>query len=322
MKIAILDDYFDTLRQLPCFDKLTGHEVTVWNDRATTDQLIDRLNETEILVLFRERTTIDSALLDNLPNLRMISQRSVYPHVDVEACTRNGVMLCSNMTGGASSFAAAELTFGLILAAVRQIPQQMAALKQGIWQTGVGQTLHGKTLGIHSYGRIGKSVARYGRAFGMNVLVYGGKTSSGKAQEDGYSLAESREHFFSSCDVISLHVRLKPDTRESITYSDLTQMKPTALLVNSSRAGLIESGALVKALNNGTPGMAAVDVYEQEPVMNADHPLLKMNNVVCTPHIGFVTEEEFDIQFSDIFDQVVAFANDDPINVINPEVVS
>lgn len=322
MNITILDDYFDTLRHLPCFSKLDGHNVTVWNDHVDTPQLIERLVDTEVLVLFRERTQITADLLDNLPNLKMISQRSVYPHVDVESCTRNGVMLCSKMGGGASSHAAAELTFGLILAAMRRIPQQMAALKKGVWQTGVGNTLHGKTLGIHSYGRIGKSVAGYGRAFGMDVLVFGGETSTQNARDDGYSVATSRDQFFSSADVVSLHIRLKPDTKEMITLADLSLMKPDSLLVNTSRAGLIESGALVKALDNGAPGMAAVDVYEQEPVINANDPLLNMEQVVCTPHIGFVTLEEFEIQFGDIFDQVAAYATGQPINVINPEALN
>lgn len=321
MKVTILDDYFDTLRHLPCFHKLHGHDVTVWNDSVDTAELIERLAETEILVLFRERTQITAELLDNLPALKMISQRSVYPHVDVEACTRNKVMLCSKMGGGASSHAAAELTFGLILAAMRRIPQQMAALKSGVWQIGVGNTLHGKTLGIHSYGRIGKAVAGYGRAFGMDVLVYGGESSTQNAREDGYMIAESREHFFSSADVISLHIRLKPDTIETIRLQDLSMMRPGSLLVNTSRAGLIEKGALVTGLNKGTPAMAAIDVYEQEPIIDASDPLLHMEQVVCTPHIGFVTVEEFETQFSDIFDQVVAYENQQPINIINPEVL-
>lgn len=321
MKITILDDYFDTLKTLPCFAKLDGHEVTIWTDHVQeTDPLVERLRETEALVLFRERTKIQADLLDQLPNLKLISQRSVYPHIDVEACTRNNVLLCSNMHKGTPSYAAAELTFGLILAAMRQIPQQMAALQAGTWQIGVGHTVRDKVLGIYSYGRIGEAVAHYGAAFGMKVLVYGGEASSARAKADGFEVASSREEFFASSDVVSLHIRLYPETRGIITADDLGQMKPNALLVNSSRAGLIEEGALVAALEQGRPGMAAVDVYESEPVLGGSHPLLSMPNVVCTPHIGYVSQEEYETQFSDIFDQIVAFDHGDPIHMINPEV--
>ena len=321
MKVTILDDYFDTLKTLPCFTKLDGHEVTIWTDHVQeTQALAERLKETEALVLFRERTKIQADLLDQLPNLKLISQRSVYPHIDVEACTRNCVLLCSNMHKGTPSFAAAELTFGLILAAMRQIPQQMAALQAGTWQIGVGHTLRDKVLGIYSYGRIGEAVARYGAAFGMKILVFGGEASCARAAEDGFEVATSRGAFFSTSDVVSLHIRLYPETRGIITVDDLAQMKPNALLVNSSRAGLIEEGALVAALQQGRPGMAAVDVYEKEPVLGGDHPLLSMPNVVCTPHIGYVSQEEYQTQFSDIFDQIVAFDDGAPIHMINPEV--
>jgi D-3-phosphoglycerate dehydrogenase len=321
MKITILDDYFDTLRTLACFAKLNGHDVVVCNDHVQeTPALADRLSDTDALVLFRERTKIRADLLDRLPRLKLISQRSVYPHIDVEACTRNNVLLCSNMHKGTPSFAAAELTFGLILAAMRQIPQQMAALQNGQWQIGVGHTVRSKTLGIYSYGRIGEAVARYGAAFGMNVLVYGGEESCSRARADGFEVARSREEFFSSSDVVSLHIRLHPQTTGIVTSGDLAMMKPNALLVNTSRAGLIEEGALVAALKNGCPGMAAVDVYEKEPVMYGDHPLLALPNVVCTPHIGYVSHEEYETQFSDIFDQIVAFDKGEPIHMINPEI--
>ena len=321
MKITILDDYFDTLRTLPCFAKLEGHDVVVWNDHVQeTDALAERLAETQALVLFRERTKIQSDLLDRLPKLQLISQRSVYPHIDVGGCTRNGVLLCSNMHKGTPSFAAAELTFGLILSAMRQIPQQMAALTNGKWQIGVGHTVQSKTLGIFSYGRIGETVARYGAAFGMNILVFGGEDSCERARADGFDVATTREAFFANSDVISLHIRLHPQTTGIITRQDLALMKPTALLVNTSRAGLIEEGALVTALAAGRPGMAAVDVYEKEPVLGGDHPLLKLPNVVCTPHIGYVSHEEYETQFSDIFDQIVAFDQGHPIHAINPEV--
>jgi len=319
MKITILDDYFDSIRGLPCFEKLAGHEVTIWNDHVQeTDPLAERLADTEVLVLLRERTRIQAPLLDRLNNLKLISQRSVYPHVDVEACTRNGVVFCSNMHSDTPSYAAAELTFALILAAMRQIPQQMAALASGTWQMGVGRSARHKTLGIHSYGRIGEAVARYGQAFDMRVLVWGGEASCARAREDGYDVAASREAFFETSDVVTLHTRLYPETRGSVRAADLALMKPTALLVNTSRAGLIEEGALVAALEAGRPGMAAVDVYEQEPVVDGAHPLLHLPNVVCTPHIGYVTHEELELQFIDVFDQIVAFAQGQPINVINP----
>lgn len=322
MKVTILDDYFDTLRHLPCFARLKDHAVTIWNDHVQeTGALAERLADTEALVLFRERTRIEADLLERLPRLKLISQRSVYPHVDVDACTANGVLLCSNMHSDTPSYAAAELTFGLILAAMRQIPQQMAALQAGSWQIGVGHTLRGKTLGIHSYGRIGAAVAGYGREFGMSVLVWGGEESCRRARDEGFEVAANREDFFSQSDVISLHIRLKPDTRGGVSAADLASMKPDSLLVNTSRAGLIEPGALEAALRNGRPGMAAVDVYDDEPITDGNHPLLKMPNVVCTPHIGFVTRDEFEIQFSDIFDQIVAYAAGEPINMINPEVL-
>ena len=321
MKIAILDDYFDTLRTLPCFRKLDGHEVTVWNDHTQDiDALAARLKDTEALVLIRERTQIREPLLARLDALRLISQRSVYPHIDIDACTRRGVIVSSDQHAGSPSYAAAELTWGLILAAMRQIPQQMYALRAGTWQIGVGHTLRGNTLGIYGYGRIGATVAGYGKAFGMKVLVWARPASLERARRDGYAVAESKRAFFESCDVLSLHMRLVNDTRGIITRNDLSCMKPTALLVNTSRAPLIERGALVDALRAGRPGMAAVDVYDEEPVTDANDDLLKMNNVVCTPHIGYVTREEYEIQFSDIFDQITRYAAGDPINVVNPEV--
>ena len=322
MKIAILDDYHDTLRTLACFKKLWGHEIKVWNDHVQdVDVLAERLRDTEVLVLIRERTKIRAPLLDRLAKLRLISQRSVYPHIDIEACTRLGVIVSSSQHPGTPSYAAAELTWGLILAAMRQIPQQMAALKAGKWQIGVGNSLHGKTLGIYGYGRIGSVVAGYGKAFGMNVLVWAREASRKRARSDGYAVAPSKEAFFSECDVISLHMRLVEGTRGIVTADDLARMKPTALLVNTSRAPLIAPGALIAALRNGHPGMAAVDVYEEEPVLDIHYPLFAMDNVVCTPHIGYVTRDEYEVQFSDIFDQVVAYAAGKPINVVNPKVL-
>lgn len=321
MKISILDDYFDTLRTLSCFRKLDGHEVMVWTDHTQDiDKLAERLKDSEVLVLIRERTEIREALLERLDALRLISQRSVYPHIDIDACTRRGVIVSSDQHAGSPSYAAAELTWGLTLAAMRQIPQAMYALRAGTWQIGVGNSVRGKTLGIYGYGRIGAAVAGYGKAFGMNVLVWAREPSRQRAAADGYQAAPSKRAFFESCDVISLHMRLVKETRGIVTRNDLSCMKPTALLVNTSRAPLIEPGALVDALRAGRPGMAAVDVYDEEPVGDPRHPLLTMDNVVCTPHIGYVTRDEYEIQFSDIFEQITAYAAGSPINVVNPQV--
>ena len=323
MKIAILDDYFDTLRTLDCFRKLNGHDVTVWTDHVQdTDALAARLRDTEVLVLIRERTQIRSELLDRLPKLKLISQRSVYPHIDTEACTRNGIVVSSDQHAGTPSYAAAELTWGLILAAVRQIPQQMAALQAGKWQIGVGATLRGHTLGIFGYGRIGRAVADYGTAFGMNILIWAREESRARARADGFAVAASKQEFFETCDVISLQMRLVPATRGIVTAADLARMKPSALLVNTSRAPLIEPGALVAGLRAGRPGMAAVDVFEDEPLRDTAHPLLTLPNVVATPHIGYVTRDEYDLQFADIFDQIVSYAAGTPINVVNPDVLT
>lgn len=322
MKISILDDYFDTLRTLACFAKLAGHEAKVWNDHVQdTDTLAERLRDTEALVLIRERTQIRAPLLERLGKLRLISQRSVYPHIDIEACTRLGIIVSSNMHSGTPSYAAAELTWALVLAAMRRVPQEVAALKAGTWQTGVWNGLRGKTLGIYGYGRIGGVVAGYGKAFGMRVLVWARDDTMARARADGYATASSKAAFFEECDVLSLHMRLLDATRGIVTAADLGRMKPTALLVNTSRAGLVAPGALVEALTAGRPGMAALDVFEEEPLRDPRHPLLTMDNVVCTPHIGYVSREEYELQFSDIFDQIVAYAAGAPANVVNPQVL-
>ena len=322
MRITILDDYFDTLRTLACFAKLDGHQVDVWNDHVQdTDALAERLKDTQALVLFRERTQIRAPLIERLDKLELISQRSVYPHIDIDACTRRGVIVSSSLHPGTPSYAAAELTWGLILAAMRQIPQQMRSLQAGTWQIGVGNTLRGRTLGIHGYGRIGSTVAGYGKAFGMNVLVWARPASRARAEADGYAVASSQGAFYGQCDVVSLHMRLVNDTRGIVTARDLAEMKPTALLVNTSRAQLVEPGALVDALRAGRPGMAAVDVFEQEPLCDPADPLLTMGQVISTPHIGYVTRDEYEIQFSDVFDQIVAYAAGRPINVVNPAVL-
>jgi D-3-phosphoglycerate dehydrogenase / 2-oxoglutarate reductase len=323
MNITILDDYFDTLRTLPCFRKLDGHDVTIWTDHVQdVSALADRLKDTEVLVLIRERTEIRAPLLERLDTLRLISQRSVYPHIDIDACTRRGVIVSSDLHWGTPSYAAAELTWGLILAAMREIPQQMRSLQEGRWQIGVGHTLRGKTLGIHGYGRIGATVAGYGRAFAMDVLVWSREASRQRARDEGYAVPASREAFYEQSDVVSLHMRLVPATRGIVTAADLQRMKPSALIVNTSRAGLIEPGVLVAALRSGRPGMAAVDVFETEPLRDPQDALLTLPNVVCTPHIGYVTRDEYEQQFSDVFDQILAYAAGRPINVVNPDVLN
>ena len=323
MKISILDDYHDTVRTLPCFRALDGHDVTIWNDHLQdTDALAERLKNAEALVLIRERTKIRSALLEQLPGLKLISQRSVYPHIDVETCTRLGVVVSSSQHADTPSYATSELTFGLILAAMRQIPQQMASLKAGTWQIGVGSTLRGKTLGIFGYSRIGRAVAEYGKAFGMKVKFWAREASMAQARGEGYATAASKQAFFEESDVLTLHMRLVDATRGIVSAADLARMKPTAVIVNTSRAPLIEPGALVAALKAGRPGMAAVDVFEEEPVRDINHPLLKMPNVIATPHIGYVTHEEYETQFVEIFDQIIAYKTGHPINVVNPDVLT
>ena len=322
MKVAVLDGWFDTLRHLSCFEHLQGMDVTVFADHEPDEvRLAERLAEFDAVTLFRERTPITAGLLSMLPKLRLISQRSVYPHVDVEACTQNGVLLCSNMKGGTPPYAAAEHTWALIMAAMRQLPQQMQSLREGNWQIGVGKTLHGRTLGLYGYGRIAKVVASYAEAFGMNVVWWGSEDGCARASSDGRKLAASREAFFAEADVVSIHVRLKPETRGLITAQDLAAMRKTAVFVNTSRAGLVESDALLNALNAGRPGYAALDVFDEEPITWADDPLAAHQSVTATPHIGFVTEEELNVQFDDIFQQVKAFENGEPINMINPEVL-
>ncbi len=321
MKVTILDDYFDTVRNLACFSKLDGHVVTVWTDHLQdVDRLGERLADTEALVLIRERTEIRAALLERLPNLRLISQRSVYPHIDVDACTRLGIVVSSDLHQGSASMATSELTWGLVIAGMRRIPQQVESMKLGRWQDGVGHSLTSKTLGLYGYGRLGRVVADYGRAFGMHVVFWASEESRRRARADGASVAPTRAAFFEECDVISLHLRLVSSTRGIVTRADLDRMKPTALLVNTSRAGLIEPGAMIGALRAGRPGMAAVDVYEKEPLTDIHDPLLQMDNVICTPHIGYVTTDEWELQFSDIFDQINAFAAGTPTNVVNEDV--
>ena len=323
MNIAILDDYHDTVRTLACFSKISGHEVKIWNDHTKdVDVLAERLKDTEALVLIRERTPIRAPLLERLPKLRLISQRSVYPHIDVDACTRCGVILSSRMSPNQPSYPTAELTWGLIIASMRHIPREIASLKNGKWQSGLGRGLRGKTLGVYSYGRIGSVIAGYGKAFGMEVLVWGRPSSLARARADGYSAAASKEAFFEQCDVISLHLRMIDATRGIVSAADLARMKPNALIVNTSRAELIAPGVLADALRAGRPGMAAVDVYEQEPLFDTRDALLTMDNVICTPHIGYSVEDAFENNFAEKFDQILAYLNGKPINVVNPDVLA
>ncbi|MGH8616737.1 MAG: D-2-hydroxyacid dehydrogenase family protein [Burkholderiales bacterium] len=320
MNITILDDYHDTIRTLDCFPRLAGHHVSIWNDHTQdVDALAERLKDTEALVLIRERTAIRGPLIERLPKLKLISQRSVYPHIDVDACTRRGVILSSSQHDQTPSYATAELTWALTLAAMRQIPQQMNSLKAGRWQCGIGTELRGKTFGVYGYGRIARVVAGYAKAFGMEVRVLAREASRARAIQDGYAPSASKDAFFAECDVISLHLRLIEATRGIVMAADLAGMKPTALIVNTSRAPLIAPGALVAALKAGRPGMAAIDVFEEEPMRDPAHPLLNMDNVVCTPHIGYVARGAYETQFSEIFDQILAYTNGKPINVVNPD---
>ena len=323
MKIAILDDYLDTVRTLQCFAGLAEHDVTIWTDHCQDDDVLaERLAETEVLVPIRERTQISGALLERLPKLRLISQRGSWPHIDIDACTRLGIVVSSDVHPGAPSYATAELTWGLVLSAARRLPEQVAALRAGTWQTWAGTTLHGKRLGIYGYGRIGAAVAGYGRAFGMDVWTWSRPKSLERAAEDGVRAAPDRATFFAESDVLCLHLKLVDATRGIVTADDLALMKPSALIVNTSRAGLIAPGALEAALRAGRPGQAAVDVYEAEPVVGGDHPLLALDNAICTPHLGYVTVEEWELIFTAVVDQIAAFAAGAPINVANPEALS
>ena len=320
MNITILDDYTDTARTLACFAKTASHKVTIWNDHTKdVDALAERLKDTEALVLIRERTPIRAALIERLPNMKLLSVRGDYPHIDVDALTRRGILLCSNQSPGLPSHATAELCWGIIIAAMRRIPQQMAQLKAGNWQTQVGFGMRGKTLGVYGYGKIGSVVAGYGKAFGMKVLVWSREGSLAQARADGYSTARSKEAFFEDSDIITLQMRLREGTRGIVTAADLARMKPTALMVNTSRAGLIAPDALVEALRAGRPGMAAVDVFDEEPLRNTQDPLLTLDNVVCTPHLGYVEFDSYEHLFGGVFDQINAFASGKPYNVVNPE---
>lgn len=322
MKIHILDDWHDTLRRLPSFAQLDGHEVTVWTDHQPDPALLaERLQDAEALVLFRERTPITGDLLARLPKLRLIAMRGVHPHVDVEACTRHGVMFCSNKTGG-TSVAAAELTFALILACARDLLNQNASLKAGRWQGAPGQTLAGRTLGLWGHGKIGKRVARYAEAFDMRVVWWGSEAGRARAAAEGATVAPSRAAFFADNDFVSVHVRMTPETKGLITAEDLLAMKPGAGFINTSRAGLVAEGALEAALMAGRPGRIGLDVFDVEPITQPGEALVSHPSVIATPHIGFVTEDELDGQFSDIYALIAAYAAGHPSHIINPEVAA
>jgi D-3-phosphoglycerate dehydrogenase len=320
MKIAVIDDYQNAFKTLKCFPKLSGHEVVVYTDPETDiGKLADRLKDADAVVLTQQRTAFPRALVEKLPKLKLIGQTGrAASHVDLEACTERGIVVSAG--GSGNSNATAELTWGLILSALRNLPFEVKRLKEGQWQSTLGIGVNGKTLGIYAYGKIGSIVAGVGKAFGARVMCWGREGSTGRAKAAGFEVAKSREEFFAQCDIISLHLPLNKETRGIVTRDDLGRMKPTALLVNPSRSGLIAKGALEDALKAGRPGRAAVDVYDQEPVLGADHPLLKMDNVTCTPHLGYVTRESYEEYYATVVDDIVAFAAGKPNHVLNPDV--
>ena len=319
MNITILDDYQDAVRGLSCFAKLAGHSVTVHRDSVSdADALVARLAEADAVVLIRERTRIPAAVIARLPKLKILSQTGgAGKHIDIEACTRAGIVVCA---GTGAPDAPAELTWGLILASVRSIALEDRRLREGRWQTTLGRTLKGMTLGIYGYGKIGSLVAGYGKAFGMKVIAYGREASAKRAHAEGVKMAASRAQLFSGADVLSVHLRLAPETRGIVTREDLALMKSDAVFVNTSRAELVAPGALEAALKAGAPGFAALDVFEVEPVLGARHPLLEMENVVATPHLGYVTEDNYELYFGTAFDNILAVSAGKPATtVVNPE---
>ena len=328
MNIVILDDYQDAVRKLPCASRLDPYSAKVFTNTVKgIGQLSVRLRDADVIVLIRERTQISRQLVEKLPRLKLIAQTGkAGSHIDVEACTERGIAIAE---GVGSPVAPAELTWALIMAAMRRVPQYIANLKHGAWQQsglraasmppnfGVGMVLRGKTLGVWGYGRIGQLIAGYGRAFGMNVRIWGREASRAKALEDGYQVASTRQEFFEQCDIVSVHLRLNDETRGSITLEDLSRMKPNALFVNTSRAELVETDALIAALNRGRPGMGAVDVFEAEPPLQG-HALLRLENCVCTPHIGYVEQDSYELYFGAAFENVVNYIKGAPTNILNP----
>lgn len=319
MKIAVIDDYQNAFRTLNCYPKLSGHEVIVYNDTEKEPaRLAERLKDADAVVLTQQRSRFPRAVIERLPKLKLISQTGRNAaHIDVQACTERGVVVSAG--GSGNPVPTAELTWALILAALRHIPYEVQRLKEGHWQSTLGTAVKGKTLGIYAFGRIGSLVAHVGRAFGARVVCWGREGSTGRARQAGYEIAQNRDAFFAEADILSLHLPLNNETRGIVMREDLNRMKPSALMVNTSRAGLIAEGALVEALKGGRPGFAAVDVYEEEPVVGADHPLLKMENVTCTPHLGYVEKDTYEEYYGVVVEQIVAFAAGKPINVVNPE---
>ena len=322
MKIAVIDDYQNAFRTLKSYAKLRDHEVVVFTDTETEiGKLADRLKDADAVVLTQQRSSFPRALIERLPKLKMIGQTGrAATHVDLNACTEKGIVVSAG--GAGNSGATAELTWGLILSALRNLPFEVKRLKEGHWQSTLGIGVNGKTLGIYAYGKIGSVVAAAGKAFGARVVCWGREGSTGRARAAGFEVARSREDFFAEGDILSLHLPLNKETQGIVTGADLGRMKPTALIVNPSRAGLIAPGALVEALKAGRPGMAAVDVYEKEPVIGADHPLLKMDNVTCTPHLGYVTREGYEEYYAVVVDDILAFAAGKPQNVLNSQALA
>jgi len=319
MKIAVIDDYQNAFRTLKCYAKLKDHEVVVYTDTEKEPaRLAERLKDAEAVVLTQQRSRFPRAAIERLPKLKLISQTGrATAHIDVAACTERGIVVSAG--GAGNPHATAELTWALILAALRHIPYEVRRLREGHWQSTLGIAVQHKTLGIYALGRIGSIVARVGQTFGARVLCWGREGSTARAREAGYEVAKSREAFFAEADILSLHLPLNKETQGIVTAADLALMKPSALLANTSRAGLIAQGALVNALKAGRPGMAAVDVYEDEPVLGAAHPLLKMDNVICTPHLGYVEKDTYEDYYGVVVDQIVGYAAGNPINVVNPE---
>lgn len=319
MKIAVLDDYQDVFRKLDCSTKLKNHEVVVYHDSLKDPaKLAERLRDADAVILLQQRTPFPRAAAEKTPDLKLISQTGRNAgHIDLAACTEKGIVVSAG--GVAASNHTAELTWGLIFSALRHIPDEVKRLKAGMWQGTLGTTVAGRTLGVYAYGRIGSIVARAGRAFEMRVVCWGREGSTGRARADGYEVAAGREAFFESADVLSLHLPLNAETRGIVKLADLRRMKPDALIVNTSRAPVVEAGALVTALREGRPGRAAVDVYEDEPVLDAKHPLLAMDNAVCTPHLGYVDRDTYEKHYGAAIEQILAFAAGKPINVLNPE---
>lgn len=322
MRIAVADDYQNLFREAPNYAALAAHEVITYSEPVKdVPTLTARLREADIVVLTQQRTRFPAALIEQLPRLTFISQTGRNTgHVDIAACSGRGIVVSA--IGGGYPHSTVELTWGLIIGALRHIPFEAARLKSGQWNTRIGTCLHGLTLGIYAYGRIGKLVADVGRAFGMNILCWGRAASTERARAAGLAVATSRAAFFAQCDVLSLHLPLREETRGIISAADLALMKPTSLLVNTSRAGIIETGALVEALRRGRPGFGALDVFDDEPVLGADDPLVSLPNALCTPHLGYVTRETLLHHYQDAIDQIVAFCAGTPINVINAEAVA